>query len=102
MDPETKKSIDRLIEAVSQSGQKVFQTNREVRNKVELAASEIESLKNEIESAKLEFGSRMGDLSKAIELASTSSSKLSGRMVWLTVILAFAAIVTAASPFLPF
>jgi hypothetical protein len=99
MDSEIKKCIEDLTETVSKGSSWEGKTTREARDKIGLAAMEVNQLRGELRESKMEFSDKFTSLTDAIKDASASSTKLCKIMTALTIILGLSAMVTVFSPY---
>ena len=77
-----------LEKSIVDASSEIGKTNREVRDR-------IETLDKSINTKTDELGAKVSGLTDAINQASSSNTKLTRAMVWLTVILTIAAVIQA-------
>src|SRR5271154_6250233 len=94
MSDEKQDPVTEIVGAINRNSQHAFQSTRELRDKVEVAARQIEALSQTLTAISATTSSELKALTEAINRYSTSSDKLSGRMVALTAVLAIATVVS--------
>jgi hypothetical protein len=97
MTDDEKSKADQITAAINHNSQWIGQTTRELRDKVEIAAKQIEDLSRVIGEVSQRQSSDLQELTAAINRYSVSSDKLAGRMILLTAILAIATVISAVA-----